>query len=191
MFTAHQYQSIKCSQAQKPILNAASKEDPAYLGQQYGAINLDISTVDPPTGLDLHTVPNFIEGNVLQMTMFEDKKFSTVVLGEFLEHCVFDTAVEALLEIKRVLKDNGLLIITFPLDDRPPEAQHAKRFLYTVWPGKTGHDITTFHQTVWEEDSLNKLLSQTGWKLLEKEELFYSFLSKKPNGFGLILEKIS
>lgn len=186
----HQYQYKACEVATQPILNAACKEDPAKLGRDFGAINLDVVPFDSQTKRSLYDLPNFQVGNLLELT-FEDNTFGTVVVGEFIEHCVEHAAQAALKEAWRVLKPGGLLILTFPLDGRPPERQHAKQFLNVVVEGETGHDITVWHQTVWTDELFEGLLEKTGpWVVEEKAELTYGFLrNQRPQGWGMKLRK--
>ncbi len=191
MNAAHRWQRKGCEDAPKPILNAACKEDPAHLGGDYGAINLDIWTFDEQTKIPLSQIPNFQQGDVLDMKAFEDGHFGTIVLGEFLEHCVPAVAKVALLECKRVLKDDGRFVITFPLDGRPAKAQHAEKLLKVIVEGETGHDITVWHQTVWEEDMILPLFEECGFEVVSRESIPYGFISPKrdPEGWGYILKK--
>lgn len=188
----HQFQLeiVKDRVGLGPILNAASKEDPANLSQ-YGVTNFDISTHCEMLRQDLRLLPNFVLGSVLEMSKhFKEGKFKTVILGEYLEHCVFSAAVTSLVESRKVLADDGMLTLTFPLDGRPPEVQHAKEFLKIWVEGDTGHDITVAHQTVWEDAMLETLFSETGWSEISRTELSYGFVKDRtPNGWGILLEK--
>lgn len=190
MTQAHQYQLKACKDSPRPLLNAACKEDPAGLGVNYDATNLDIWTKCQHTNRDLTKLPNFVQGDVCNMTMFEDKHFGTVCLGEFIEHCKVPAAERALKECHRVLKDDGLLVLTFPLDHRPPEKQHAARHLVTYLTGDSGSDITVAHQTIWSQEMLEDLFKVTGFTEISRTELIYGFITNKPNGWGIQLEKI-
>ena len=86
---AHVYQRTVCATARHPILNAACKEDPACLGVKYNATNLDITDYCHFSNTDLKTLRNYIQGDVLNLrATFDAQFFPTIVLGEFLEHCV-------------------------------------------------------------------------------------------------------
>lgn len=188
---AHTYQQNFCKNGATPILNAACKEDPAKLGKLYGAFNLDIWDKCQHTNIDLRSLPNFVQGDVCNMTMFEDEFFGTVVLGEFLEHCKVPAAARALKEVRRVLKPDGFVVVTFPLDPRPPERQHSKHHLKVYLEGESGEDFTVWHQTVWEDDMLVKLFEETGFQEVRRSALVYSFVGalRNPNGWGMVLEK--
>jgi len=176
----------------RPILNVACKEDPAKLGKSFGATNLDIETFCTQTKTNLpQKVPNFINGNVLEMSsIFTPGFYKLIVVGEFIEHCVVHCAVQALTECHKVLSDDGLLVLTFPLDDRPPEQQHAADQLRVIVPGETGTDITVWHQTVWTDEMLGGLFLRTGFREIERQTLSYGFVGPKdPQGWGIILEK--
>lgn len=172
-----------------PILNAACKEDPANLSQ-FGVTNLDICTHCEMIHRDLRKLPNFVLGSVLDMSKhFEEGQFKTIVLGEFLEHVVEPVGYTALHQCRGVLHDDGQLVLTFPLDDRPPEAQHAKRHLKVWVAGETGHDVTVWHQLVWTDAMLEKLFAETGFTEISRTELHYGFIKRKPAGWGVLLAK--
>jgi ubiquinone/menaquinone biosynthesis C-methylase UbiE len=174
-----------------PILNAASKEDPGQIGAKTGAINLDICTFDEQTKTELKSIPNFVHGSVLDMSeLYEDGHFRTVILGEFIEHAVYGAALQAMKECYRVLSDDGVLCLTFPLDDRPAEAQHAKHLLKVWVEGETGKDVVVWHQHVWEDDELKKLFEESGFVEIHRQQLGYGFVKgRKPEGWGVLLAK--
>jgi len=160
------------------ILNVACKEDPAKLGQDFGAINCDVNDYDPQERISLYDVPNFQIGDACALP-FDDKSFDTLVMGEFLEHCPVEAAKQALSEAFRVLRSFGKLILTIPYDSRPPEVQHIPELLVT-WK----HGITSWHQTVWTDDLFLPLLSGAGFSQLHSEPINYGFC----NGVGKILQ---
>lgn len=170
------------------ILNVACKEDPANLGARFNATNVDIQAFDPQTGRDLTKLPNFVLGNALELPEKWSGTFHVVVLGEFIEHCVFDAARRALSEAVRVLRPDGKIFLTFPLDDRPPEVQHKPEEIRTLVEGTTGHDITVYHQTVWTDEQLSRLFVETGVREALREPLVYEFLDpRRPTGWGVVL----
>jgi len=193
--TAHRFQRDACQSATNegkvPILNAASKEDPAKLGEKFNAVNLDIWDFDEQTKTPLKHIPNFVQGDVLKLDeIYPEPTFGLVVLGEFIEHCVPPVAKLALAQCRKVMKDDGWLCLTFPLDNRSPEKQHAKRLLKVIVPGETGHDITVWHQTVWEEPMLMEMLNDVGFEIKHRTAMSYGFVNnRKPNGWGLLLTK--
>lgn len=69
-------------------------------------------------GMDLMEYPNMNQtkiGNAEELWPFEDKEFDIIILGEILEHLSKD--YQALEEAKRVLKDDGKLVVTVPFYD--------------------------------------------------------------------------
>jgi SAM-dependent methyltransferase len=180
----HAFQRIACKDTPRPILNAACKEDPAGLGSLYNATNMDISTFDPATNRDLRTIPNYVQGDATDM-QFKDKMFGTVVLGEILEHCVESAALKILSETKRVLQDNGVIVVSYPLDGRKKEDQHGKNLIDQHKDGP----ITFWHQTVWDIPAFMGLLEKVGLEVTSQEELGYGFLLNKPAGYGFKLRK--
>ena len=174
------------------ILNVACKEDPANLGARFGATNLDIQEFDPQTGRDLNRVPNFVKGDALNLPEKWTGTFHVVVLGEFIEHCVFDAARRALSEAVRVARPSGTILLTFPLDDRRPEVQHKPEEIRTLVTGETGHDITVYHQTVWTDEFLSRLFVEAGVREVLREPLIYEFLDpRRPSGWGVVLVRNS
>lgn len=189
MLPCHQYQHLKTAHFDglglRPILNACCKEDSAQLGKTFGATNLDICDYDIQERVDLYTIPNFVQASVLDMP-FADKAYKLVILGEFLEHCTLAAAVSALTEVRRVLADDGIVVVTVPLDPRPKDVQHAPQHLVT-YVDEGGVVITSWHVTVWLSGLWKKLLDDSGFvELLEhRQELEYGFCK----GFGTVLKK--
>lgn len=183
MLPCHQYQRLKTTQHEelglRPVLNGACKENCAKLAMREGDVNLDINAWDPQERFSLYDIPNFVCGSLLEIP-FEAKHFGIAVLGEILEHCPWDSAMKIMQETRRVLKDDGRVIVSVPLDSRPPEGQHEQMI---TWEG----GITNYHQTVWSPPEWNLLLSQT--ELVEipehRQEINYGFCE----GFGAVLRK--
>jgi len=187
---AHVFQQNCCSQAQGKILNCASKEDPAKLGEKFGAINLDLLDYDEFTGTHLKHIRNFVQGDVMEIeTIFPDHDFQTVLLGEFVEHCSVEYAKRAVNTIHRFLPVGGTLVLTFPLDDRPPASQHGKDKLKVLVGTSEAPDFTTWHWQVWDDDKLAELLPEDKWAVKTKQALHYGFT--KHGGWGITLEKVS
>lgn len=184
MLPCHIYQRKMCEVVgAKPFLNGAAKEDPAKLGTLYDAVNLDVNDYDPQERISLYQIPNFVCGSLLNIP-FGDSTFGTVVLGEILEHCPPASADRIMQEVKRVLRDDGRVVVTVPLDSRPPEVQHEPHLLIT-WEG----GITSWHQTVWTDDKFTDLLERNGFEEIPefRETLHYGFCS----GTGAVLRKKS
>lgn len=115
-------------------LNVGCKET------RFGNINLDI---DPNINPD-------IVGDVLNLP-FSDNTFDCIYFNDVLEHLPKNTELKALSEIYRVLKPNGMLVLTTPND----------RFIYTYLdPAKyvLGHR----HYKV---KNLSKILNISGFKV--------------------------
>lgn len=186
-----EFQRIATRGAKSPILNAASGSDPYGLAE-FGAVNLDLHDRSEFSGGMEAAAKNFVKGSVLDIP-FPDKHFATVVLGEFLEHCKPDVALRALLECKRVLCDDGVIIVTVPLDARPEEEQ--------VWYGRMmtpdapTHDqeyddgITGRHQTYWSLIPLERLLFDAGLEDSKPRALLVYFFTTPVVGWGMHLKK--
>ncbi|NUO08524.1 MAG: methyltransferase domain-containing protein [Candidatus Brocadia sp.] len=73
-------------------------------------------------GFDLVDLPGFHKlnvGNVEDELPYPDEEFDGVIMGEILEHLKDD--VKALSNVKRILKKDGVLIITVPFCNDKPE----------------------------------------------------------------------
>ncbi len=65
-------------------------------------------------GIDLNYESEFVKrGNIISLP-YDDNSFDLVLLLDVLEHLPYDQQYKALSEIKRVLKNNGILIMSFP-----------------------------------------------------------------------------
>jgi SAM-dependent methyltransferase len=188
----HMNQRRLAENAPRPILNVACKEDPAGLAD-FGAVNVDIQRYDPSLGMDLtQAVPNFVHGNAVELP-FEDQSFGTVVYGEFLEHCEFHAAVKALTEGKRVLRDDGIFILTFPKDGRSREGQHEPpvvvEFSSTLKDGTVQRGFWSCHVTVWTDELLQKLYDAVGIEEATRQKTTYILGGVYMSGLALTLRK--
>jgi SAM-dependent methyltransferase len=180
----HEYQRQTCGHTPKPILNLACKEDPANLGKLLNTINLDKYTFDPHTNIHAKDVPNFVQGDALRLP-FDRRTFGTIVIGELLEHCEFYIAEKILKEARRALAFYGRVILTFPLDSRPPTEQHDAHKLVQWAPG-----ITSWHQTIWTDAKLEWLLMKSRLRIVKRRALDYPFLrDQTPQGWGMVLAR--
>lgn len=179
----HQFQRTAVTQlGLKPIVNIACMHDPARLGADFGAINTDVRTYDAHSGTDLKkSVPNFLLCSAFDLP-FEDKAFGVVVLGEYLEHCTREAAIKSLNQARRVMRDDGRLVLSFPLDDRPKDVQHAAHLL-VEW----SNGITAWHQTVWEDFMLEDIFRETKLDVVSRTKLEYGFAPR--GGWGMVLKK--
>lgn len=180
MMPCHQYQREMVAKFSKsPVLNGACKEDPSNLGRDFNATNMDVNDYDPQERLSLYQIPNFVRGSLLNIP-FPDRHFGTVVLGEILEHCPRPSAIKILSEAKRVVKSDGVIVVTYPLDPRPANVQHEPHLLIT-WEG----GITSWHQSVWDSKSFEDLLNEVGLEQVPdlRVELQYGFCT----GIGTVL----
>lgn len=173
-----------CERLGKPILNVACQEDPAFLGEKFDAVNLDMRTVDLhlPEIDYRRDVKNFVEGDARHL-QWPGETFQTVVLGEFLEHATEAYAEEVLRECARVTRHSGHIVITFPYDDRRPEEQHEPDKLFEPVPG-----YTTYHRTLWSEAMLARLFKACGLVEVMRAGLAYMF-TKPMTGLGLVVCK--
>lgn len=102
-----EFQRKHCRKGLK-ILNAGSKEDPAGLKRDFGAINLDINKFD---GVDVIADAC--------MLPFKDKSFDLVILGDCLEH--ISDHEKAIKEARRVGK---IVVATIPTREYETEIGH-------------------------------------------------------------------
>jgi SAM-dependent methyltransferase len=103
-----EFQRRHCRKGLK-ILNVGSKEDPAKLKQDFGAINIDINKFE-----NVDVIAD------ARMLPFKDKSVDVVVLGDCLEHMANpEKAVE---EARRVSR--GLIVATIPTIEHELEIGH-------------------------------------------------------------------
>jgi 2-polyprenyl-3-methyl-5-hydroxy-6-metoxy-1,4-benzoquinol methylase len=119
---------------------------------------------------------------------FSDNTFHAVFSGELIEH-IFDTS-HFLDECKRILKPNGLLILTTPnlagLDDRI-------KFLFGITPRHINplHPYLKLHIRQFTLKSLKKILAQKGFGNVEVESNYLKiYLSETKKIQSRILAKI-
>ena len=92
----------------------------------------------------LENVPNFVQQSITERTPFEDGFFDGVVMAEVLEHLFEDFA--ALDEVRRILKDDGVLVLTVPyISNRQDEAP--------------------FHVRVYTPRTIERLLANSGFRI--------------------------
>jgi SAM-dependent methyltransferase len=90
-------------------------------------------------------IPDVVIANVTEPLPFPDGSFDAVVMAEVIEHLFAD--VEALDNVRRVLADDGALVLTVPFYNDAPE----------------------FHARVHTELSLRRLLAHAGWEITDFE----------------------
>lgn len=183
----HQFQRKMLKEhCEEPILNAACQRDPANLGRDFNATNMDIMDYDQQSRMSLYELPNFVCGSITDAP-FDNFSFQTIVLGELLEHCTFEAAKSALCEVYCLLRTRGKLVLTFPQDPRRKELQHAPELLY-MWE----EGITSWHSHVWTEEELVSLFRTVGFREVHREILHYGPLNGLPEGcpgLGILLIK--
>lgn len=91
-------------------------------------------------------LPSMVLGDVSAGLPFFDASFDAVVMAEVIEHLIDDIA--ALWEIRRVLKDDGILALTVPFF----------------------HDDADYHVRVHSPLSIKRLLAACGFRVLEYVE---------------------
>lgn len=111
---------------------------------------------------------NLIVGDITEPTSFENESFDAVLLPEVLEHLVKDHV--ALAEVRRILRDDGLLLVTVP-------------FL---------HDEPEYHVRVHTRKSAGRLLQASGFQVVDYLERggLISF-AEITNRIVFLLERVS
>lgn len=184
----HRFQRAKVqelvAQGFSPVLNVASKEDPACLAD-FGATNMDICLRDESLGVDLtKEVRNFVHGNAASMP-FPDKSYKLLVYGEILEHCKPEAAAQLMREAHRVCADDGRIVMSFPLDNRPSEAQHRPPVHIEFAPG-----FWSDHVTVWTDEKFDALIASVGFEVVSRIRTSYCLGGIPLSGRGVVLKKV-
>ena len=97
-------------------------------------------------GFDLVNLPGFHKldiGNVEDGLPYSNEEFDAVIMGEIIEHLKYDA--NALENIRRILKKEGVLVVTVP-------------FL---------NDIPEYHIRVYTKDSCRRILEACGFEVLK------------------------
>lgn len=150
--------------------------------KKYSAPSPKILSVGCGTGIIESKFPGTVQGldklvpketlipvreGLLENIPFEHSSFDVVFLGEIIEH-VNDTH-QALAEVKRVLKNHGLLLITVP---NVMNFRDRVRSLFGILPRHLSGYLTSDphlfeHIRHFNKSSLKKLLENNGFEILE------------------------
>ncbi|TET38236.1 MAG: methyltransferase domain-containing protein [Planctomycetota bacterium] len=88
-------------------------------------------------------LPDLVIGDITKGTDFPDGEFDAVIMGDIIEHLFED--LDALREVRRILKDDGVLVMSVPyVNDEPP-----------------------FHVRVHTEQSVRRLLGYAGFEVVD------------------------
>lgn len=111
-----------------------------------------------------------IKGDILKMP-FKNKYFDKIICSEVLEH--LDNDKKGLLEMKRVLKDNGVLCITVPHLNFPffwdPINYILQNFFGTHIKSGFWAGVWNMHLRLYREDELKKVIKDSGFKIKRLE----------------------
>lgn len=104
---------------------------------------------------------------------YRDGEFDKIILSEVLEHLPDD--VNALREVKRVLKPGGILLITVPNSNYPFFWDPINKILETIfhthikngfWAG-----IWNMHKRLYSKDEIAEVIDRTGFKIVYLQAL--------------------
>lgn len=103
-------------------------------GLNKNVVNLDLGKQE---------VPNLVIGDITKKTLFKDNEFDAVIMGDIIEHIFEDFG--ALAEIRRILKSDGILVLSIPYFDDKPD----------------------YHVRMHSEKTMRRLLESSGFKVTE------------------------
>ncbi len=122
-------------------------------------------------GADLNYESEFVLKRGIANTGFEDKNFDIVLCLDVLEHLSFGEQEKAMLEIKRILKPDGILVLTLP-----NLAHLASRFAYFFLGRliRTSEDMKRHpgDRTIAE---YKKLIKDSGFSIKKRKGIFPTF----------------
>ncbi|RLG14617.1 MAG: hypothetical protein DRN71_02855 [Candidatus Nanohalarchaeota archaeon] len=94
----------------------------------------------------------FLQASALNLSQFKNNYFDLVTLFDVIEHIPKNTEMKCLLEVKRVLKKNGELIIS------TPNSSFFSNLLDPAW---------YFGHRHYSKNKLNQILNKSGFKCVE------------------------
>jgi len=109
---------------------------------------------------------NIIKGDIENdISQFKNETYDFIFLGDTIEH--FRNTSSALLNIRNILTDNGILFITTP--NATSIARLIQLFLFrSKIKNYFSHDVLyDLHLNLYDLDSLNKILAFTGFKIIK------------------------
>ena len=109
-----------------------------------------------------------VVGDATDLSRFGDDEFATVFASNFLEHLDHDTIDALLVDIGRVLRTGGRLILVQPN--------------FRLDPHRYFDDYT--HRTVWTDRSLADLVNARGLRVVHEEPRFLPLTMKSKLSFG-------
>ena len=121
-------------------------------------------------------IPLFMLNMEAHELPFQDESFDVVVLGEVIEHFTSDP-VGSLEKARRVLKENGMLIVTTP--NSLSAVNRVKRFLgqgnsliYHRPMMVSGNPYLYGHHRLFRMDELQELLEKAGYQVCDRQFIF-------------------
>jgi SAM-dependent methyltransferase len=117
---------------------------------------------------------------------YPDKYFDVIIYGEVIEHLT-ENPIYSLYNLHRVLKDDGILIISTPNVFR---YQNLKKFLidkkFSIYDPYSSYGIYGRHNREYSMYELQDILEKTGFSITNKKTLY----AKDKNGFNKIFSKV-
>lgn len=165
------------------------------VGARQGAL---IKLIPNSTGIDLSPKSKIVEKGDLTNLSFKNSIFDVVFATEVLEHLDDEELNKGLVEIKRVLKNNGFFIITVPFKENLDKNK--------VTCPKCGHSFhRVLHQRSFNKKKLTNILENYGFKIKTIKAFpigtlsmypflqyfsLWKFLNIKPSSYFVVAQKI-
>jgi SAM-dependent methyltransferase len=131
-------------------------------------------------GLDLVSKhPRMFIGDISNMP-FKDKSFDTMFATEIFEHLDSRTLIQGLAEIKRVLKENGKIIVTVPYNEDFKQN-------VILCPKCHAEFHRWGHTRIFTKEQAGNLLLENGFKIIKIMVIPLGFVSKHKSLRHLIL----
>jgi SAM-dependent methyltransferase len=159
-----------------------------YFGPQFGALaEQTVACRHPHSGKLVESSLAFYHFNIEDAAFpFEDESFEVVLLCEVLEHLQSDP-LQVLLEIKRVLKHGGTLILTTPNVSR---LENVCRMIagVNIYDPYSGYGPYGRHNREYNKHDLARLLEYAGFQV---EVLFSADVHENKSADFFPLEKVT
>lgn len=178
--SGHQYFGDKACQILYRLMRKHLKEPVLDVGAGTGALvrAMQRKGYRAVTGIDLYPKADFIKKGMITDIPYSDSTFNTVICTEVIEHLTTRQIDNGLNEVRRVLRQNGKLIISVPYNENLEESKftcpHCRKRFH-----KVGH-LQSFSKA-----RMKNILEDKGFRIISMRIYALGAMAKLPLGARL------